>query len=64
MFKRCSHQWVEVSRKFTSPVTNLRNMRNTSAEVAYDILYGFTIVEFKCQNCGKLDFDKIPEDQR
>ena len=55
MFHR--HKWEEISRHYTPGVKvhNITNVNDDTADVLEKIIFGFTTVELKCNECGKLD---------
>lgn len=49
----CRHRWVEVGRTFTPPAD--RPVRAWGSDDVVDrTLYGFTNIEQRCTECGKV----------
>lgn len=54
MFERCKHTWVEVKRVYIPPDTGIIEGRGFSAHWWNKIIYGYTVIELKCDNCGDI----------
>jgi len=55
MFHR--HKWEEISRHYTPGVQLQRvsNPYDETARVLEKIIFGFTVIELKCNECGELN---------
>jgi len=51
------HRWEEISRRFTAGVQlpkRVHNPNDETARVLEKIIFGFTVIELKCNECGEL----------
>jgi hypothetical protein len=50
------HQWQEVARRFVPPVQREFNVEGSGIDegTIYDLMHGYTVVEFRCSECGKV----------
>ena len=51
------HKWEEISRHYTPGVklSNINNLNDDTADVLERIIFGFTVIELKCNECGELN---------
>lgn len=50
----CNHTWHVVSKTYTAPNQKLTSASNLSDYLTLRLVYGLTIVELKCDKCGKI----------
>lgn len=56
-----THQWEEMWRFFNKPKAAVES-DNMPLDMASKVLFGFTLVEMKCKNCGELKFQEVHGD--
>lgn len=49
----CRHRWVDADRRFVPPVSRHVKVRNDE-RLANQVAFGFTVVEQRCEKCGKV----------
>lgn len=53
----CRHKWTEVRRRYTSGLnTSDMKAKGLTQETLNHILYGFTSVEMRCDECKNIKF--------
>jgi hypothetical protein len=59
--RRCRHHWTEVARRFVPRPTHIADLK-AGEELAKRLMFGFTVVELRCEACGELDHRELPGD--
>jgi hypothetical protein len=58
---RCRHKsWTEVKRTFNPPRQGDFRAQRATADFALTMMYGLTVVELKCLDCGDTKFVTTP----
>lgn len=60
MFNRHRHTWDEVGRYAQPPAKNIKVGGGFYGNEVTDLIYGWTMVELKCTDCGALTSTKLP----
>ena len=58
------HKFTEQSRKFTPRAAYVTSLSGASDDRLQEVLFGFTVVELVCSDCGDIKFVKTLGDQR
>jgi hypothetical protein len=57
------HQWQEVARRFVPPAPSYnvkgRDFDGSLTQMVYDFANGYTVVELRCKECGKVSSEHI-----
>jgi hypothetical protein len=56
------HQWQEIARRFVPPPDNRVRYSLATEEMVYDLVNGYTVVELRCTECGKVSSEHIQGD--
>lgn len=55
----CYHEWKEVSRYSNPPANSYKFSAGMLTGIHHDIVYGWTMIEQKCERCGETKSTKI-----
>lgn len=59
MFNRCKHIWEEQRRYGRPPANRVKVTPGFKDEPIQDVIYGWTMIELRCKNCGDIQTKKI-----